>query len=176
MDASRRKHIHDLAEKIHRGLKLEIPVDTGFVAKALGGKIVENGLPEKIDAKIERAGESFKIIVNKNKPAPRNRFSIAHEFGHLFLHMGFLINPDKWNNVSIYTDSVYYRFGHGQEELEANEFAAAFLMPEKEYSNAFKKYTDDNDYLDIAQLADHFGVSKEAALNRGRWLGKISWE
>ena len=177
MDAVKRRKIQDIAEKIHYTLDLQAPVDLKAVTKTLGGKVIGRDLPEEIDAQIEKSGDAFKIIVNNKKTNTRRKnFSIAHEFGHLFIHMGYLINPGKWESVSIYTDSVYYRFGHDEEELEANEFAAAFLMPEKKYREKIKELTDKKGLCDISKVADHFGVSREAALNRGRWLDIFSWE
>ena len=174
MDAIKREKIQNFAEEVHEKLGIEIPVDLPAVCQQLGGELLEEDLGEEIDAKIEKSGDSFKIIVNRNKPNTRNNFSIAHELGHLFLHMGYLINPERWNNVNTYTDSVYYRFGHDIEELEANEFSAAFLMPEAKYRHEVKKFTRDG-LCDIPNVAKRFGVSEDAAINRGRWLRIFSW-
>lgn len=177
MNPVKRRKIQELAEKIYGHLQLRIPVDAKAVAQGIGGTVseTETDLPEEIDAKIDKEGESFKITINANRPNTRNNFSIAHELGHLFLHMGYLVNPERWKSVNKYTDSVYYRFGHGEEELEANEFAAAFLMPENKYKKAVKEFTK-NGFCQILELAKYFDVSQEAALNRGRWLGIFSWE
>jgi Zn-dependent peptidase ImmA (M78 family) len=174
MDSIKREKIQNFAEKVHEKLGLEIPVDLPAVCQQLGGEVIGEDLGEEIDAKIEKSGDSFRIIFNRNRPNTRNNFSIAHELGHLFLHMGYLINPERWNSVSTYTDSVYYRFGHDIEELEANEFAAAFLMPEAAYRHEVNKSTK-NGLCDISELAKRFGVSEEAAINRGRWLRIFSW-
>lgn len=175
MNVIKRDKIQYLAEKIHETLGLKIPVDLEAVTLKLGGKLIEVDLPEQVDAKIEKSGDAFRIIVNRAKPDTRNNFSIAHELGHLFLHMGYLINPEKWDEVNVYTDSVYYRFGHDMEELEANEFAAAFLMPKVTYRQVVDECTK-NGSCDIAKVAKRFEVSTEAALNRGRWLGIFSWD
>lgn len=175
MDAIKREKIQKMAEKIHYKLDLEIPVNLKAVSKEIGGEIIEEDLPKEIDARIEKSGDAFRIIVNRNKSNTRNNFSIAHELGHLFLHMGYIFNPDRWNKVERYTDSVYHRFGHDAEELEANEFAAAFLMPKGKYRQVVKEFTEEG-LCDLPKVARRFGVSEEAALNRGRWLGILSWE
>lgn len=175
MDKIKREKIHSLAERIHNELKLDIPVDLQIVIRKLKGELKEDSYDDLVDAKIEKVGDTFKISVNDKKPKLRNNFSIAHELGHLFLHMGYLINPAKWQKVQMYTDSVYYRFGHDSEELEANEFAAAFLMPETKYRKVVKEYSKNN-LCDISKIAERFGVSEEAALNRGRWLKIFSWK
>ncbi|HLP45187.1 MAG TPA: ImmA/IrrE family metallo-endopeptidase, partial [Candidatus Kapabacteria bacterium] len=143
MNPTKRKGIQKFAEDIYHHFQLQIPVDAKAVAKALGGRVIETEteLAEEIDAKIDKEGDSFKITLNANNPNTRSNFTIAHELGHLFLHMGYLVDSERWKNINKYTDSVYYRFGNDEEELEANEFAAAFLMPEKTYRETVKKYT-----------------------------------
>lgn len=180
MNPVKRKKIQEFAERIyneHNQHKLKIPVDAKAFAQNLGGRVIETQteLPEEIDAKIDKEGNTFIITINANRPNTRINFTIAHELGHLFLHMGYKYDPERWQRVNKYTDSAYYRFGYGVEELEANEFAAAFLMPEGKYRGVVKKFTE-NDKCRIADLADFFNVSQEAALNRGRWLGIFAWE
>lgn len=63
------------------------------------------------------------IVVNKNYPNDRKRFTIAHELGHLVLHiLGQFAIPD-------------YREGKVMEE-EANRFASEFLMPAESIKNS----------------------------------------
>lgn len=47
------------------------------------------------------------VVPNRNRPADRKRFSLAHEYGHVVLHA----------------------FPYDAMEKEANEFAAELLMP-----------------------------------------------
>lgn len=56
------------------------------------------------------------IIINKNYPNDRKRFTLAHELGHILLH-----------NECNFPVSDYR-----VKEKEANEFASEFLMPAKE--------------------------------------------
>lgn len=73
-------------------------------------------------------GRKWAIVVNKGHHPVRQRFTIAHELGHLLLH-GF---------TSVHADRGYrLRFrnqrsaeGNVFEEIEANQFAAELLMPE----------------------------------------------
>lgn len=55
------------------------------------------------------AGMRPVIFLNKDRPADRMRFSLAHEFGHVVLHP----------------------FPYEEMEKEANEFAAELLMPKR---------------------------------------------
>ena len=57
------------------------------------------------------------IFVNKDMPNDRKRFTIAHELGHLIMHIPFSIPPDR------------------DEEGEANKFAGEFSMPELDCFN-----------------------------------------
>lgn len=169
----RREHIHRLADAVRNGCGLPSPLDVKLLATRLNGRIIEESAAE-FEAKIERDGAGFKISLAKGSNERRQRFSIAHELGHLFLHMGYLVNDAKWKSSEPYKDAVYYRFGYSIEESEANEFAAALLMPRDE----FRKVSHDNQsggMVDIDGVAEHFMVSADAALTRGRWLNMFAW-
>ena len=83
--------------------------------------------------------------------------------------MGFLIDPVVWENQD---DTVYRRFGSSEQEYQANEFAAALLMPQKEYVEVLKRNIR-NGRVDISAVANYFHVSNAAAGNRGRFLGYL---
>lgn len=175
MDDSRRIYISQLAETIRESMKLNSPVNLEVLVSNLGGKLLfENEVKDNMEALIQKKNGSFEIIIDRDKPFARQRFSIAHEIGHLFLHMGYLINPDKWNQTNDYVDSVYYRFGYSAEENEANEFAAALLMPSEEFKRVANQSLSDGIFF-IEPIAKHFDVSREAIINRGKWLGLFQW-
>ena len=153
------------------------PYDPVDAVNRLNG-IIDNEVADvAIDASIERCktnGKAFIIHLNKEKPFLRTRFSIAHELGHLFLHMGY--RTPRWENTEeCFKDSVYYRYErmpgtYTTEESEANEFAAAFLMPMEEFKKAVYDNTSDG-IVDFLKVAEKFEVSTEAALNRARFSG-----
>lgn len=170
----RREQINKLAESVRRACDLATPVNVDNAVARLNGSIatvVDGGY----EARIEKDGQRFTISLAGDQYETRRRFSIAHELGHLFLHMGYLIDEDKWASVGTYTDSVYYRYGYTTEEFEANEFAAALLMPRPDFVRIATQHQAAGGYR-ISAVAEHFCVSTEAALNRGRWLGLFSWE
>lgn len=177
MTSTKRKQINTLAESIREELKLTSPVNLEEAIEILNGnlKYIDSPIDNKIEAKIEKDGDSFTIQVQQKEPQTRVNFSIAHEIGHLFLHMGYLINPEMWEETGEYNDSVYYRFGYSEEEYEANEFAGAFLMPRAEFLSILEDSKIES-RVDIENIANHFNVSKEAVLIRGRWLGVFRWE
>lgn len=140
----------------------------------LGGRVRELG-SSGADGYIKKTGDRSFVIGLGSKPHRRKRFTIAHELGHLFLHMGYIINPVKWSSVGTYMESVHLRYGHSEEEYEANEFAGAFLMPREEFE-IVAEANRHGGYYSISAIAYHFEVSEDAARMRGRWLGLFSWD
>lgn len=174
MSVINRLQISQLAERVRVACELSIPVDVEEAVKRLGG-MIEQVTDQGFEARIERFEDRFKITLSQDISERRKRFSIAHELGHLFLHMGYLIDKEKWERTGTYIDSVYYRYGYSQEEYEANEFAAAFLMPQAEFIRVAQSYFQNGVYA-IDPITEHFQISSEAAINRGRWLGVFSWD
>ena len=88
------------------------------------------------------------IFINDNDPETRQKFTLAHELGHFFLHM-----KDDADGVII-----SFRGDKNPIEREADIFAAELLMP---------KHLIEQEHRDIpfptaSYLASQFGVSKEA--------------
>jgi Zn-dependent peptidase ImmA (M78 family) len=174
MNAGRRQEIELLAESVRRACGSEVPVDVEGAVTRLGGCLRTVPVADH-EAKIEKRDSAFLITLTEDRIATRQRFSIAHELGHLFLHMGYAIDEAKWQEADSYSDSVYYRYGYTEEEYEANEFAGALLMPRAEFERVAGQYRVASGYS-INPIADHFLVSREAAIIRGRWLGLFAWE
>lgn len=96
--------------------------------------------------------ESFDIVLPMFTAPIRDRFTIAHEMGHFFLHS--LAGERK-----MWAD----RKGSGPVEWEANWFAASFLMPRY----LIKK----NKITTVSEMMDAFGVSAQAAELRLEYNG-----
>jgi Zn-dependent peptidase ImmA (M78 family) len=174
MKHSRREQINGLADSVRSACALATPIDVEHAVSKLGGELCFADDAD-FEAKIERIDSYFRITLGQPSADTRRRFSVAHELGHLFLHMGYLVDDAKWASSEPYIDSVYYRYGYSTEEYEANEFAAALLMPRNEFLGQAARHRDKRQYL-IDEIASHFQVSREAAVNRGRWLGLFAWE
>lgn len=174
MQQARRDQINRLAETIRATCDLTTPVDVELAVQRLRGEI-DRVDDAEMEAKIEKRGDGFRITLANDVHENRRRFSVAHELGHLFLHMGYLIDKGRWSQVGTYVDSVYYRYGFNIEEYEANEFAGAFLMPRAEFVQVANRHRSGDTYQ-IGPIADHFKVSVDAAKIRGRWLGLFSWD
>ena len=176
MNRARRQEINAFAEHVRRVLDQPSPVDLFETVQRLNGNIERVTFDNGVAGQIIRNGQdSFTIYIEKSHPPNRQRFSIAHELGHLFLHMGYMVDPKKWASVGTYMDSAMYRFGHSEEESEADEFAAAFLMPRDEFRKIAFAYLYENAFQ-LQPIADHFGVSVISVKIRGRWLGFFSWD
>lgn len=131
----------------------ETPVDVNKIATQLGFTVIEFDFPETMSAVIQIEGTKKIIAVNKNMPAVRQRFSVAHELGHyLSGHENF--SHEKQTFVD--RDKKYLDPQHRQEE-EADEFAAELLMPE-----AILKTDVLVSKLDAVALAKKYDVSEQA--------------
>lgn len=100
---------------------------------------------------------NFSLIgVSDTEAAVRQRFTIAHELGHFFLHENKDTFVDYRDNKKIPQDSL--------KEREANMFAAALLMP-RLFVDADRKAISANNFLtedDVEKLAMKYDVSQEA--------------
>ncbi|OJD86989.1 ImmA/IrrE family metallo-endopeptidase [Bacillus anthracis] len=173
METEKKEYIAAVTKVVRDSLNLSTPIDLESLVEKLGGTLsFTNTIEDDKEAKIEKKEDSFEIYIDKNKPETRKRFSIAHEIGHLFLHMGYLLNPKKWESTNDYIDSVYYRYGYNIEEYEANEFAAHLLMPNEEFQDVAQKNFDDTlKKYNINEIASYFNVSEEAAITKGKFMG-----
>jgi hypothetical protein len=93
----------------------------------------------------------------------RQRFTIAHEFGHWLMHRRLI--PRE--GISCNEDAVIHRAGDTDIEKEADTFAAYLLMP----LDAFRQRIPADARPSLSQLietAEFFGVSPTAAVLR--WL------
>ncbi len=137
------------------------------VARFGGGISYEqpNGEKREETIRVEPDGK-FKIFLPLLTSPARDRFTIAHELGHFFLHfplvkakhVGKGMRATRWPG----NDPESQRC-----EWEANWFAAAFLMPKDLFKDAFDRNND------IYQLAAMFKVSDVAAKVRAKRLNLI---
>lgn len=172
MDISTKNYINELAQRVIEVYDISIPIkNLEDVVRSMGGQIEERtDFDDFCEGTISKQGTSgFRIVIPKTQYPQRKIFTIAHELGHLFLHMGFRTNPLIWN---MQDNMVYKRFGTSEQEYQANEFAASLLMPKEIYSDILHKYSDHN-RVNIQAVATYFNVSIAAATNRGKFLGYI---
>jgi len=116
------------------------------------------------------------IGVNSLHHQNRQRFTVAHEIGHLRLHRDHIaaeVHVDKQ-----FSDAVLKRDGNstrGTEllEIHANQFAAALLVPKRILLKMLSQLAEDIDIEDersLEALAKKFKVSKSMLQYRIRNL------
>ncbi|WP_299009719.1 ImmA/IrrE family metallo-endopeptidase [uncultured Shewanella sp.] len=147
----------ELAEE--KGLETN-PVNVTALASILG--IVVRHEPMKGEEsgslKKERKTGNWIMTVNSLHHPHRQRFTIAHEIAHRIRHAA---------NCDSFQDTTFFRNGdRNWMETEANNFAAALLMPERSFSNYVK-----NNSSKVEDIAMHFQVSSHAVRIRAKVLG-----
>ena len=115
------------------------------------------------------------IGINSTHSKARQRFTIAHEIGHLVLHDGELyVDPAVRVNFRDKRSSL----AEDKQEIEANKFAAELLMPQEMIQREVVKCTAKKKVITEAQLmtelARVFEVSEQAMGYRLFNLGIIS--
>jgi Zn-dependent peptidase ImmA (M78 family) len=151
---------------------LSTPVDVERVAQKLGAEVVYGDLEDDISGFLLREKEIVKIAVNKLHHPNRQRFTIAHECGHLYLHAdrGDRLWVDKAYSTIFYRNSKSSS-GDKLAEIQANQFAAGLLMPEALLKEHLSQELSD---VDIFRLALRFQVSEQAMTLRLVSLGMLA--
>jgi Zn-dependent peptidase ImmA (M78 family) len=109
---------HHAADLVLRKMNVSRPwVDVEGIAERLGVRLVRDAELESI-GKVDSTLEPPTIWVNAADSWARQRFTVAHELGHLMLHpLGHM-----------YRDEAFSRPRNATEQ-QANDFSAALLMP-----------------------------------------------
>jgi len=141
-----------------------LPIPVEQLARACGALV--NYQPfdaEDISGLLFRKpGQAPVIGVNSANSLVRQRFTIAHELGHLRLHKGELI-LDRLARVN-FRDSTSSAATDTQE-IEANAFAATLLMPQpliEEQLQVQARRRQQGDEQLVETLAKQFQVSRAA--------------
>ena len=179
MPASRSNHASDAAARLLEEHGNEaISVDVEMIARSLGALIVFEAFDGSLSGSlVKEAGNTPVIAINTSHHPNRQRFSIAHELGHLQLHATrkredhvFLDRPFRALRSDVSS------LGTDRREVEANAFAASLLMPEEkvfeEATHQLHGGQDDPAAL-AAALASSFGVSEQAMTYRLINLGLL---
>lgn len=119
----------------------------------------------EISGYIERRHSGWVIGINKYEVAGRQRFTLAHELGHLMFHRNYILK--NLDNDNKFKESIQlYRNEDNTKaiEMEANAFAAELLMP----SSRFREVWHKSDSL--TAVSNIFGVSRYAAQFRAKKL------
>lgn len=152
----------------------DVPVKVGAIAESLGIRIVstEQLPPNNSGSLVKEKDGSYTIYVDKYDSLRRQRFTIAHELGHLVEHghrqfldeVGEILNARK----TLYTrpnGSNSEALTYKQVEREADNFAGELLMPKDKFIQVWENSQT------LSEVADTFGVSEMAANVRAAVLG-----
>lgn len=160
----RKPSVHSIAENVAAQLKFEPGGDIQSLVEGMGGKIKIKDFwseGDKEGGSLEVYEEdNFRIYIPSDTSPTRDNFTIAHELGHYVLHYLWQIQVKKKKPFKLRAT----RYGSDRAEWEANWFASAFLMPQKEFSRQAKT-------TNLAELAQMFSVSRQAASIRAKSLG-----
>ena len=113
----------------------------------------------------------FILFFDDTKNRCHCRYSILHEFGHLYLG-----HPIR---TTLQPLSLQDKEAYGNYEVEANYFAACLLMPVEKVEKFIRLELNEKEIakwngLDIARIQTAFNVSYDMALFRLKALGVLS--
>jgi Zn-dependent peptidase ImmA (M78 family) len=154
------------------------PVPVEEMARELGIRVHYEPFDGDLSGILLRDEDRTIIGINSRHATVRQRFTVAHELGHFLLHTGSKVHIDREFRVN-FRDTGHIA-GSVAEEMEANRFAAALLMPGSLVREAFRRKTtngfdllgDDDEAVEVIQkLARDFKVSYQALLIRLGELG-----
>lgn len=138
----------------------EAPVPVEDIATALGADVQIEPLEGGLSGVLYREGDRTVLGVNGWHAEVRQRFTIAHELGHLQLHQDALFVDGLLHRDSTSSRAV------NTHEIEANAFAAELLMPRHMLLEELRRRLPESGATDPSKLTRHlaeeFEVSEQA--------------
>ncbi len=131
-----------------------------LLEQELGIDVAIEALPQGMDGLAVLSGGLRLALIASGGPVTRQRYTLAHELGHLVVgdHQNTIVDQ----NVTT---------GRTPDERRANAFAAAFLMPK----TALRSAAGDRDVTEdlLAELLGRYRVSQQALVYRLHNVGII---
>lgn len=121
--------------------------------------MIHDEASEKFDGLAAKVNEMPVVVVGSNWPGDRQRFTLAHELGHLMLNGRLADDLD--------------------EEKACHRFAGAFLLPAASIRQELGNHRNAVELKELGLLKDEFGLSMMGILYRTLDLGLVSksyWE
>ncbi|HJW53977.1 MAG TPA: XRE family transcriptional regulator [Burkholderiaceae bacterium] len=116
--------------------------------------MIDSNADPKFDGLAASVNRMPIIVVGSNWPGDRQRFTLAHELGHLMLADRLAKDLD--------------------EELACNRFAGAFLIPRQSVMQELGTHRNYIEPKELALLKEEFGLSMQGLLYRARDLGIVT--
>lgn len=155
----------------HKISKPPVPVES--LARSLSASVSYSPFEGDISGMVFRHEDRVIIGVNSLHHPNRQRFTIAHEIGHMILHKGVEMHVDRAYRVNLRDDLSSQAVD--PEEIQANRFAAELLMPEHMLIQDLRgQEIDFENEVDLRRLSLKYQVSLQALTLRLTNLGLIS--
>lgn len=166
-----REEIEQRAADVLRSHGLNtIPVDLIELANQLGMAVHNaNFFDDNLVGMIAKRGDNITLLVNASDSPFRKRFTFAHELGHYFLHLlddGEFVDGEA-NLFRGFAEDQNIVTPEKRQEIQANMFAAALLMPEPAVQAEWEKHKS------VEAMARRFNVSEAAMGIRLVQLGLV---
>lgn len=166
------------AEKliVEQGIR-SLPVKVDQVAKHLGLRVELADLGPDVSGLLVTKDDRSHIFVHEDHAPKRQRFTIAHEVGHFVLGHQFTdgehVHVDRGNFIS--QRGPRASAGIDPREIEANQFAASLLMPERLVRQKVATIAGEGPLLDhhVSLLAEECNVSDQAMTIRLTSMGLL---
>lgn len=139
----------------------KIPVNILKIAKANDIAVFTADLEKKILGAIryDKQNKKYTILLNEKQSYEQQRFTLAHELGHFFLHKQILESEE------LHVDIMYKI--ENEQEAEVDYFAGALLMNKLLLEKMYEKNQS------IRELAEMFEVSVSVMTIRLDTIGLI---
>jgi Zn-dependent peptidase ImmA (M78 family) len=144
------------------------PVDVESIASKHASVVYRSLDPDISGVLMPLDHGKWAIVVNADHSPVRQRFTIAHELGHIFLHSFTTPHADRAFRFRDARSSE----GSALEEVQANQFAAELLMPRRlvlkvaidsGFQHAPSNPGDDETFEAwVREMAEQFDVSRQA--------------
>ena len=154
------KAVAELAELLLENLKITGKPDLSLVCRKLGLRVIE--VPSVgFDGTLVRSKSAQKGVIGVRESIRehgRKRFTVAHEIGHFVIPKHrFLKNVCEERIIDSYRSTL------NRAELEANQFAAEFLLPAPAVRTRFE---GEPSLARISSVAEEFETSLSATARR----------
>lgn len=149
----------DYANLYIKKLKGILPIDVDQIANQLGVKIIEDDLGIEHEGLLIKGEQNIILLNNLISNRQRKKFTTAMLLGHLIIpwHVKTQYSVRKSDSSTLLTTDI--------EEIEAQQFAAALIMPRIHLERDFSKNTVTLDTLKKLS-AEKYDVSLFSLCNR----------
>ncbi len=155
----------EIAKKVRLYFNLEDgPIENPvYLFEQIGIPVIFiNSQSEKFSGMTVQTDTNMPIIfLNKNLPNDHKRFTLAHELGHLIMHIPFADDPEFISSLDD-IDIV---------EKQADQFAGAFLMPGEQIR---RQMLGNFTYSRLTEFKLYWKVSKQSVIYRAKDMGVIT--